>query len=513
MIYNFYDDAIQNVIDKQFSFSNRDFWDEIKLATIENPQLSDKLMEPFLSKLHEKQKTLNLGQLKEDIIRVAKAIKDINDRPDYYENQVKHLMTIPQPEQRTEPWYKMREGMITASDWGTAIGENHNSTINKLLLKKLGYEGEQFTGNVATRWGTKYEQVATNIYEYRKNTNVIEFGLLKHPEIDFLGASPDGITPDGVMLEIKCPYRREITGIPPRYYWVQVQGQLEVCRLSRCDFLECKLMEFETSEEYFNDLDSKKPGHSKTNGNELGIVLQFEDDDGQLYFEYSPFGINLEDSNKWMLEKILERQKLNQRFSRPSYWRLEFLSCVPIYRDQVWFAKALIKLESFKKEWEFYKKVGYESLLTKKKLREKPKSKSNKIEMDLTKYEGFVKNNFGEGEDKIINKEQEKLYEGFLYGVPLKKQFAFTDYLTPELYKGQFTDDSESSTNSDKSLNDCVKKMSFGFSMDDFDEEPKVNEKKNSKSSFGFSSDFDEEPKVNKKKSSKSSFGFSDDFF
>ena len=38
MIYNFYDDAIQNVIDKQFSFSNQDFWDEIKVATLENPQ-------------------------------------------------------------------------------------------------------------------------------------------------------------------------------------------------------------------------------------------------------------------------------------------------------------------------------------------------------------------------------------------------------------------------------------------------------------------------------------------
>jgi hypothetical protein len=102
-------------------------------------------------------------------------------------------------------------------------------------------------------WGNKYESVAVLIYEYRNNVKVLEFGCLKHPFINFLGASPDGITEDGIMLEIKCPSTREITGIPPPYYWCQVQGQLEVCELDRCDFLECKIKEYDGEEEYLND--------------------------------------------------------------------------------------------------------------------------------------------------------------------------------------------------------------------------------------------------------------------
>lgn len=493
---SFYDTPIHDLILDKYSFDDKSFWDVIEKT--ESPEsLSEEFIQPFVTKVHEKFNTLNLGQLREDILRISKGIKNINDDPEYYSEKVKYLLTLPQPEQRTEPWYKMREGMITASDWGTAIGENPNSTINKLLLKKLGYAGEQFTGNIATRWGTKYEQVATNIYEYRRNTNVIEFGLLQHPTIDFLGASPDGITPDGIMLEIKCPFRRNITGIPPRYYWVQVQGQLEVCRLTRCDFLECKLIEFEDPKEYFDDLDESKPGHSKTNGNEMGIVLQFEDQEGQLSFEYSKFGINLKESNEWMKEKILEHRKLNQNFNGASYWRLDLYSCVPIYRDKNWFEKTLPKLESFKKEWEFYKKVGYDSLLTKKKVREKPRSRSSKVETDLTKYDGFVKNNFGVGDENIITKEQEKLYEGVIAGVPARS-FGFSEESLPPVFSDEETSTSE---RSDDSYTNDFKKMGFGFSFDGDDTESKPVKKNPVKE------------KAKKKAAAKAAFGFSLDKF
>lgn len=43
------------------------------------------------------------------------------------------------------------------------------------------------------------------------NTKIYEFGLMKNPHHDFFGASPDGISELGVMLEIKCPYKRRPT--------------------------------------------------------------------------------------------------------------------------------------------------------------------------------------------------------------------------------------------------------------------------------------------------------------
>ena len=54
------------------------------------------------------------------------------------------------------------------------------------------------------------------------------------------------------MLEIKCPTSRDITGFVPEYYHAQVQGQLEVCGLEYCDFLECELREYDKALEVIN---------------------------------------------------------------------------------------------------------------------------------------------------------------------------------------------------------------------------------------------------------------------
>lgn len=133
-------------------------------------------------------------------------------------DQVQHLMTLKQPAQRTPEWYAMRKTRLTASDLATALGESKYNTCFSLLEKKIGM-GKKFTGNFATEWGVKYEPVATEIYERRNGVRVVEFGLLPHPTISFLGASPDGIvfgcqgdgpdtqirpnSLDGHMLEIK----------------------------------------------------------------------------------------------------------------------------------------------------------------------------------------------------------------------------------------------------------------------------------------------------------------------
>ena len=164
--------------------------------------------------------------------------------------QVEKLKNIKLPEQRSPEWYKMRENMITASDFGAILGNSKYDSRNSVLKKKCGL-GPPFQGNKFTKWGVKYEEVATDIYRYLNKTDVLEFGCIPHPNYSYLGASPDGITPDGVMLEIKVPYSREFEkdNIPPHYY-DQMQGQLEVCDLDECDFLQVKLEEYSDVKEY-----------------------------------------------------------------------------------------------------------------------------------------------------------------------------------------------------------------------------------------------------------------------
>jgi putative phage-type endonuclease len=281
-------------------------------------------------------------------------------RQEYLQNQVIKLKNIFQPPQKSKEWYEMRNGMLTASDWGTILGENHYvSNSNTVLLNKCG--DDNFVTNPAMEWGNKYEDVAVKVYEYRNNKTILEFGCLRHPFISFLGASPDGITPDGVMLEIKCPSSRKITGTPPSHYWCQVQGQLEVCELDRCDFIECSFKEY-SEEEYLND---NYENNFKLNkfGNEKGLIAEFyKKDQKKFYYDYSPVCILGEELEKWKKTIVEKHISENIVFSCFSYWYLQEVSCVPIYRNQEWFQKAKVELEIFWKEVLKYRELGLEKL-------------------------------------------------------------------------------------------------------------------------------------------------------
>ena len=283
-------------------------------------------------------------------------------KQEYLRNQVVTLKNIFQPEQKSKEWYEMRSNMLTASDWGTVLGENHYSNSNEVLKKKCG--DDNFVTNAAMIWGNKYEEVAVLIYKNRNNVDVLEFGCLRHPSIPFLGASPDGITPDGIMLEIKCPTSRKITGIPPRYYWCQVQGQLEVCELDRCDFLECALKEYESETDYLNDHFENNYKLNKF-GNEKGVVVEFfKKDSKSFYFDYSPVCIINDELTNWK-NKIIEKHTANNSnimLSSFSYWYLEEVSCIPIYRNQEWFNEAKVILGDFWNKVLKYRELGLPKL-------------------------------------------------------------------------------------------------------------------------------------------------------
>ena len=263
-------------------------------------------------------------------------IKPTNTRLDYLKRQVELLRNIPQPEQRSDEWYKLRDSMLTASDWATVLGTNPYSNKNTLLLKKCG-KNIPFPSNSAIDWGVKYEDAAVQIYEQRNNMEVLLFGCLRHPTINFLGASPDGISKNGVMLEIKCPSSRKITGEPPVYYWTQVQAQLEVCELDRCDFLECKIEEYTSREGYEND-NSNNDYTLNSRGYEKGCVLEFLNKPTKTYsFKYSPLGIIGEELDKWIKTTVELTENGDLMFACESYWKLVQISCIPIFRNQEWF--------------------------------------------------------------------------------------------------------------------------------------------------------------------------------
>lgn len=171
---------------------------------------------------------------------------------DTYKSQLQKLLRIPKIEQKTPEWYNARNNLITASDFAQALGEGKFGTQRQLIEKKVCISDEfKPVKNIFFEWGNLFEPVACSVYSYLNGgIRVHEFGLIKHPFHDFFGASPDGITEDGIMLEIKCPFKRKISGEIPLQYYYQIQGQLDVCGLEECDYFECEFAKYTNYEEY-----------------------------------------------------------------------------------------------------------------------------------------------------------------------------------------------------------------------------------------------------------------------
>lgn len=150
--------------------------------------------------------------------------------------RVQELLAAEYAEQRSKEWLDLRENMITASDVASAIGENHYETPDAFIKKKV--LKVVWAGNAATEHGTKLEPLVRDLYDARTGRKSHEIGLVQHRTYPWLGASPDGVTEDGLLIEIKCPLTRKIEAKVPKHYLPQVQLQLEITDLEECDFIQ-----------------------------------------------------------------------------------------------------------------------------------------------------------------------------------------------------------------------------------------------------------------------------------
>lgn len=137
-------------------------------------------------------------------------------------------------DQRSPEWFALRGNMLTASDLAAAIGCNFFKTPEALIVEKCGYK--TFHGNENTSRGVRLEPIVRDRYDKLTCSKTYEFGLIVHPKYKWIGGSPDGITTDGVLVEIKCP--NKISKKVPDYYMPQVQLLLEILDLENADFVQ-----------------------------------------------------------------------------------------------------------------------------------------------------------------------------------------------------------------------------------------------------------------------------------
>ena len=305
------------------------------------------------------------------------------------------LKSLTLPEQRSVEWFKIRENILTASSLADALGKGHFNTRESLLIDKTSTEQKVFATNDIIQWGVKYEPIATMFYELLNNLSIVELGLVPHPELKIFGASPDGIcdidSPKdyvGRMLEIKCPPIRKfwVKTDVPLHYWMQMQGQLETCDLEECDFLQVKLFEYDTYEDYVNDkvitYDGEvKHGYCQTNEgvHPKGCLVEFKKD-GEYHYEYPKLCKSTDEYLEWS-NTIIDKKKNDYDSVKISWWKIDRYSCDLVGRDNEWWDSIEPKIIDFWEDVEHYRRVGNEELILKK---EKRKRKKKPVDNSIT---------------------------------------------------------------------------------------------------------------------------------
>ena len=295
------------------------------------------------------------------------------------EPHLNYVRSIPQPDQKTDEWYKLRHNLITASNaykcfetqsmqnqiifekcQPLKVGEELNLEADTMDTKSSSSSSSSFVNvNTTLHWGQKYEPLSVLLYEYLYGTKIEDFGCIAHRKYSFLGASPDGIVVNkesdrfGRMLEIKNIVNREITGIPKKEYWIQMQLQMEVWDLNECDFLETKFTEYGDYTEYCEDV--TRDNLSK------GVIMYFSTSEGKPLYIYKPIEMhNLDEIEKWEEEVREQNETPNQIWIKNIYWKLEQMSCVLVLRNRHWFQQ---NIEEMQRIWNIIleeRKTGYE---------------------------------------------------------------------------------------------------------------------------------------------------------
>jgi len=332
-------------------------------------------------------------------------INEINTVTDYSKNeeQVKYLMNIEQPEQRTQEWYEFRYNHITGSNaWKLYTTE---SAKNQLYYEKLAPFTVDTTKRTNTsdnplNWGHKYEPITTMLYEHKNNVKIGEFGCIPHKDIPFLAASPDGIVISenmkGRMLEIKNVVSREITGTPKMEYYIQMQLQMEVCDLDDCDFVETKFLEYDSYCDFIDDTTRDK--------NDKGMIVVILENNNNFIYEYSKIGENSEEQLDLFVNSVYEKYNINSDMNSSSgthkwfkniYWKLEKYSCVLVQRNKKWFDDAYPSMKDF---WNIIieeRKIS-ESYIKYKPKKRIPKTQNNEnteTNINVVKINNFMDNN------------------------------------------------------------------------------------------------------------------------
>lgn len=151
--------------------------------------------------------------------------------------------------QGTPEWFENRLGCVTASRVSDVMAKtksgysaSRKNYMMQLLCERLTGKREEGFQSAAMQRGIELETVARSLFEIKTGLDVTESGFIRHPNGLMIGASPDGITSDDAILEIKCPNTAQfidfwLTGFIPTNYDMQMRLQMACAGLDKAYFV------------------------------------------------------------------------------------------------------------------------------------------------------------------------------------------------------------------------------------------------------------------------------------
>jgi putative phage-type endonuclease len=134
--------------------------------------------------------------------------------------------------QGTPEWLAARKGKITASLAAACLGLDPHKGPLAAFNEITGKKSQPDNANM--RYGREFEAEAISQYEAETGTLVKPGGFWVHPELTWLGASPDGLVGAWYVLEAKCP--QTLPDAVPAHHEIQCRVQLAVTRRSYCHY-------------------------------------------------------------------------------------------------------------------------------------------------------------------------------------------------------------------------------------------------------------------------------------
>lgn len=261
--------------------------------------------------------------------------------------------TLNSPPQKSRGWLNTRGSKICASEISSLIGKNPYCTSERAIQNKI--ISHSFS-NKFTLHGERYEKIIRDLYEKNNDLIILELSFIVDSVYTFMGASPDGLCfktkndsktreiliqiqklmkgrkisfsfgsdkkcklqenkfnlindineddiDDVFLIEIKCPSKPPPDDIIPKYYRYQIQSQLSVCSVNRCEFLNNYVVEL-TKDEF------KKSKKTK------GIILTY----GKKNAYYPNIKLSYEDAKKDIKQFLNLHNEINN--FEIIYWEL-----------------------------------------------------------------------------------------------------------------------------------------------------------------------------------------------